>query len=87
MTHFPTVSTLLESMTVMNHHVDSAIEAYFADPRISSHPIAIGYTLDLAAAVKERLWVSEVVGDAEADLDLKRGAVRTAILLAQVQKA
>lgn len=87
MTHSPTVSALLETMVVTNHHVDSAIAAYFADPRRSAHPIANGYTLDLAAAVEERPWVSEVVSDAEADPDLKRGVVRTAILLARAQKA
>jgi hypothetical protein len=80
-----TVSTLLEAMTVTNCHVDSAIEAYFADPNSSAHPIANGYTLDLAAAVEERPWVSEVVSDAEADPGLKRRVVRTAILLARAQ--
>lgn len=86
MTDTPTVSTLLETMAVTNRHVDSAIKAYFADPGASAHPIAEGYTLDLAAAVEERPWVTEVVSDAEADLDLKRGVVRTAILLARAKK-
>lgn len=82
-----TVSTLFDTMAVRNSHVNAAIEAYFADPKTSAYPIADGYTLDLAAAVEERLWVNEVVSGAEADLNLKRGVMCTAILLAQVQKA
>lgn len=74
-------------MTITPRHVNSAIEAYFADPTTSAYPIASGFILDLAAAVEERPWVNEVVSDAEADPDLKRGAVRIAILLARAQKA
>ncbi|PXW65872.1 hypothetical protein [Methylobacterium sp. B4] len=87
MTHLPTVSALFGTMTVTPRHVNSAIEAYFADPTTSAYPIANGCILDLAAAVEECSWVSEVVSDAEADPDLKCGAVRTAILLARTQKA
>ncbi|UYW29512.1 hypothetical protein OKC48_13710 [Methylorubrum extorquens] len=83
----PTVSTLFDTIAVRNSHLNAAIEAYFAEPGTSAYPIADGYTLDLAAAVEERLRVNEVVNDVEADLDLKRGVMRTAILLARAQKA
>lgn len=82
MTPFPTVSALLEAMTVTNRHVDSAIEAYFVDADASAHQIADGYTLAVDAAVKGSPWVNEVVSDGGVDLGLKRGVVRTAILTA-----
>lgn len=51
-----------------------------------AYPIAGGYSLDLAAAVAGHGWASQVVGNLESIPGLKRGAVRTAILLARVQK-
>lgn len=87
MTDAPTVSALFDAMAVTKDRVDAAIEAYFADPSATAHPIAKGYTLDLAAAVEERPWVIEVVSDANAGPSRKRGAVRTAILLARAQRA
>ena len=41
---------------------------------------------DLAAAVAGHGWAKQVVGNPEASPSLKRGAIRTAILLARAQK-
>lgn len=79
----PTVGELSKAKAVTDDEVNAAVAAYLADPETDSHPIADGYSLDLAAAVAGHVWASQVVGNPEKSPGLKRGAVRTAILLAR----
>ncbi len=83
----PTVGELFKAKAVTDEQVNAAVDAYQADPATSAHPIADGYSLDLAAAVAGHGWASQVVGNPESSPGLKRAAVRTAILLARAQKA
>lgn len=82
----PTVGELFKAKAVTDDEVNAAVAAYLADPETGAHPIADGYSLDLAAAVGGHGWASQVVGNRESSPGLKRGAVRTAILLARAQK-
>ena len=82
----PTVGELFKAKAVTDEQVNAAVEAYHADPATSSHPIADGFSLDLAAAVAGHAWASEVVANTESTENLKRAAVRTAILLARAEK-
>lgn len=82
----PTVGELFKAKAVTDDEVNAAVDAYHADPATSAHPIADGYSLDLAAAVAGHAWVSQVVGNPESSSGLKRAAVRTAILLARAEK-
>jgi hypothetical protein len=66
--------------------VNAAVDAYLAKRGTEAHPIADGYVLDLAAAVAGHGWASQVVANPESSPGLKRGAIRTAILLARAQK-
>lgn len=82
----PTVGELFKAKAVTDEQVNAAVEAYLADPGAEAHTITDGYSLDLAAAVAGHGWAKQVIGNPEASPSLKRGAIRTAILLAQAQK-
>ncbi|WP_437870834.1 hypothetical protein ACSD7O_13960 [Methylorubrum extorquens] len=83
----PTVGELFKAKAVTDDQVNAAVDAYLAECSTTAHPIADGYSLDLAAAVAGHGWASRVVANPESSPGLKRGAVRTAILLARAQKA
>ena len=83
----PTVGELFKAKAVTDDEVNAAVEAYQEDPGATTHPIADGYSLDLAAAVAGHGWASQVVANPESSPGLKRAAVRTAILLARARKA
>ncbi|MGA4550553.1 hypothetical protein [Methylorubrum aminovorans] len=82
----PTVGELFKAKAVTDDGVNAAVEVFMKDPGTDAHPIADGYSLDLAAAVAGHGWASQVVGNPESSPGLKRGAIRTAILLARAQK-
>ena len=83
----PTVGELFKAKSVTDEQVNAAVGAYLADPAAGAYPIADGYTLDLAAAVAGHGWASQVVANPESSATLRRGAIRTAILLARAHKA
>ena len=83
----PTVGELFKAKAVTDDEVNAVVGVFMKDPETGAHPIADGYSLDLAAAVVGHRWASEVVGNLESSPGLKRGAVRTAILLARARKA
>lgn len=83
----PTIGELFKAKAVTDEQVNAAVDAYLAKPETDAHPITDGYSLDLAAAVAGHGWASQVVANPESSPGLKRGAVRTAILLARAQKA
>ncbi|MGW5960649.1 hypothetical protein [Methylorubrum thiocyanatum] len=80
----PTVGELFKAKAITDEQVSAAVEAYLATPDTSEHPIADGYSLDLAAVVAGHGWASQVVASPESSSTLRRGAVRTAILLTRV---
>ena len=82
----PTVGEFFKAKTVTDDEVNAAVEVFMKDAETGARPIADGYRLDLAAAVAGHRWASEDVGNPESSPGLKRGAVRTAILLARAQK-
>lgn len=82
-----TVGDLFKAKAVTDEQVNAAVEAYFAKPETDAHAIADGYMLDLGSAVAGHGWARQVVANRESSASLKRGAVRTAILLARARKA
>ena len=82
----PTVGELFKAKAVTDDEVNAAVEVFMKDAEAGAHPIAAGYSLDLAAAVGAHLWASKVIVHPESSPGLKRAAVRTAILLARAQK-
>lgn len=82
-----TVGDLFKAKTVTEEQVRTAVETYLAMPDTSAHPIAAGYTVDLAAAVAQHGWASRLMTRPQTNPVLMRAAVQTAILLASVKKA
>ncbi|GEL43984.1 hypothetical protein MEX01_45750 [Methylorubrum extorquens] len=83
----PTVGELFVAKSVTNEHVNAAVQAYLANHETDVHPIADGYSLDLAATFAGYRWAGEVIASPEATPALRQAATRTAILLARAQKA
>ncbi|KQQ12427.1 hypothetical protein ASF56_04470 [Methylobacterium sp. Leaf122] len=83
----PSVGELFKAKAVTDDEVNAAVEVFMRDADAGAHPIADGYSLDLAAAVAGHGWASQVVANPESSPGLKRAATRTAILLARAQKA
>ncbi len=83
----PTIADLFKAKAVTDEGVDRAVETYLAAPGTSAHPIADGYTVDLAAAVSQHGWARRITANPKANPILKRAAVQTAILLARATKA
>ena len=87
MTESSTVRELFKAKAVTDDEVNAAVDGYLGECSTTAHPIADGYSLDLAAAFAGDGWASQVVANPESSPGLKRGVTRTAILLARAQKA
>jgi hypothetical protein len=83
----PTVGELFTAKTVSDYQVNTAVDAYQADPGTTANPIADGYSLDLAAAVEAHPFARATLSEERPTPSRKRKAVRAAILLARAQKA
>ncbi|PXW63070.1 hypothetical protein [Methylobacterium sp. B4] len=82
-----TVGDLFKAKAVTDEQVNTAVETYLTRPETSAHPIAEGYTVDLAAAVEGHGWASQIAANPAINPVLRRAAVQTAILLARARKA
>ncbi|MCG5249623.1 hypothetical protein [Methylorubrum extorquens] len=87
MPELPTVGELFKARAVTDEQVSAAVDTYLSDPVAGIFPIAVGYVVDLDAAVVDHPWASLVVANEDSSPNLKRSIVRMAILLARVQKA
>lgn len=83
----PTISELCKAHDITDEQVNAAVEFYLKNPEAGVHPIADGYSVDLAAAVAGHFWANSVVSHPEASMGQKHAAAQTAILLARAQKA
>ncbi|MCP1539024.1 hypothetical protein [Methylorubrum extorquens] len=82
-----TVGELFKAKAVTDEQVNAAVEAYLADPETSAYRLTGGYSINLLDAVSRHSFSQQVLSNPNASQPLKRDAVRTAILLARVQKA
>jgi hypothetical protein len=82
----PSVGELYKANAVVDDDVVKAVDAYMKDPTTGLFQIGDGYKLDLAATVEGHPWAKAEVARADASENLKRHAVRTAILLAYPTK-
>lgn len=66
--------------------VAAVVDAYMADP--TSGPVSLGrsYRVDPAAALEDHPFASTLVGQPWASPELRRAAVRAAILLARPER-
>jgi len=79
----PTIGALSEVKAITDEQVSAAIDAFLAGQTSGPFPIADGYRVDLAAAVAAHAFTTMMVGRDDVSPAAKRGAVRTAILLAR----
>jgi hypothetical protein len=82
----PTISDLVEEGTISDAEVRVAVMAFMAGMPGDEFVIARGYVLDLTAAVRGHLGAMQAIADPEVNEDLRRVAVRTAILRARPEK-
>ncbi|MGU3402156.1 hypothetical protein [Methylobacterium brachiatum] len=75
-----------KAKAIVDDDVAKAVNAYMADPKTGLHPLGDDYQLDLAETVEGHPWAKAEVARADASENLKRHAVRTAILLAYPKK-
>ena len=75
------------TMAHSSPYVVAAVDAFMADPTTTAFLFGDGYRIDLAEAVSSYEWAKVTFANKEATEHLKRAAVRTAILLARLEKA
>jgi len=78
-----TIGDLFKAKAITDEQVSAAVDAFLAGPASEPFPIADGYRVDLAAAVAAHAFTTMMVGRDDVSTASKRGAVRTAILLAR----
>ncbi|MGW5960938.1 hypothetical protein [Methylorubrum thiocyanatum] len=83
----PTVGELFKAKAVTDDDVTALIDAVLDGRMAERFELAEGYVLDVAAAVKGNAFATAILRDKSSTSGARRTAVRTAILLARVQKA
>ena len=86
MAEHPTIGELFKAKTITGAEVDAAVDVFMRDATVSLFRFDSGHALDPSAAVKAHPWAKATVANQEATEHLRRGAVRTAILLARPEK-
>lgn len=82
----PTFGDLYKAKAILETELTSAIDAFMADPTTSHFAIGAGHNADLAAAIAASPFACSMLENPETKFQSKRGAVRTAILLAKPVK-
>ncbi|KQP33784.1 hypothetical protein ASF49_07910 [Methylobacterium sp. Leaf104] len=67
-------------------NVGAAIDAYLADPSITAFAFEDGARIDLTDGAPRQAWACVADADAMSVARLKRGVVRTAIMLARLDR-
>lgn len=79
----PMILDLLATLHVVDDDVAAVVDAYMADPQVGSVDFGEGYRIDPAAAVAGHPFARALMVQPWASDDLRRAAVRAAILLAR----
>lgn len=81
-----TTGELFKAKAILNEDVVAAVDAFMADPTLTTFLMGEGYSLDLHAAVSDSPFALRMMADPEIKPSSKRSAIRTAILLARPVK-
>jgi hypothetical protein len=81
----PTINDLLKQGLISDADVDAAVDTFMADPALGTFIFGDVCRLNLGAAVKASRLALDTLRDPEASPDVKRAAVREALLLARPQ--
>ena len=77
-----TIGELVKAKAIALEDIQSAVDAFVANPKIGEYNLGGGYVLDLTATIANSMYARTVWEDANHTPVRKRDAVRTAILLA-----
>ena len=83
----PSASDLFKAGKISAAEIGAAVEAVLARPETGPFPIADGYLLNLAAALRADKAACRALLDPTQDATLRRSKVEAAILLARPVKA
>jgi len=83
----PTTGDLFKAKAILEADVVAAVDAFMADPTTTAFLFGDGYQINLADAVSSHEWTKVTVANKDTTEDLRRAAVRTAILLDQPEKS
>ena len=82
----PLTIDLFEAGDIVDDDVRGVIEAFIARPRRRIFQFGTGYRIDVAAAVAAHPFARQLMRQPWASDDLRRAAIRAAILLARPEK-
>ncbi|TXM97335.1 hypothetical protein FV242_31820 [Methylobacterium sp. WL64] len=77
---------LFATFDIVEADVAAVVNAYIADPTSGSVSFGKGYRIDPAAAIADHPFANTLIGQRWASPELRRAAVRAAIMLAQPQR-
>ena len=77
---------LFATLDILDEDVAAAVDAYMADPTSGPVPIGEGYRIHPAAAVADHPFANTLIGQPWTSEELRRAAVRAAILMAQPER-
>jgi hypothetical protein len=77
---------LFDTLDIVDDDVAAVVDAYMADPRSGSVAFGDGYRIDPAVAVASHPFASTLIKQPWASAELRRAAVRAAIMLAQPER-
>lgn len=83
----PATYNLLTTLDIVDDDVTAVVEAYMVNPSVGVVAFGDGYRIDPAAAVAAHPFTRALLGQPWADPDLRRAAVRAAIMLARPERS
>jgi len=82
----PMTLDLFATLDIVDDDVTAVVDAYMANPTSSSVSFGDGYRIDPAAAVAGHPFARTLIDQPWASAELRRAAVRAAILMAQPER-
>jgi hypothetical protein len=77
---------LFDTLDIVDDDVTAVVDAYMTDPTTGPISFGEGYRIDPAAAIADHPFANTLIGQPWASLELRRAAVRAAIMLAQPER-
>lgn len=77
---------LFATLDIVEEDVAAIVDAYMDDPTSGPVSFGEGYWIDPAAAIADHPFANTLIGQPWASVELRRAAVRAAILLGQPER-
>ena len=82
----PMTLDLFDTLDIVDDDVAAVVDAYMADPKAGLVAFGDGYRIDPAAAVASHPFANTLIRQPWASAELRRAAIRPAIMLAQPER-